>query len=472
MGSYLIQILCLLLSFEVHADRVCSNIFKKIIVSEQYQTYLNDTLNSLEMMRGENGFLKDTIEVRKLNKKDFFTRSLIEGTSPTNIAVDLLIQAEIFLNKKTPKAEQNLKNVLQSLKKADFHHDTGLFFSRYSVDKKTSVKDQSVSSIDNLHLALALWTLKENFTDNTIGRQASQLFSRMDFSVYYDKSSGLIGGNLRYDNGRWIKEDYNFSNFGSEARLLYSLGWALNMISGETNGVKFYSKALNSLHVEIKDSKKGPLLKLWDGSAFQLYFPKIFLEEKNYSSLMDSIYNATAEYMLSEGGRRRLDFPAAHSATRANLLEKALAEPAYKDKSGIKGLISQMNRDISDARLEAQWDTSFSPYALFMAATDAPKQFAKIFSKIQKYPYPEFPLYVEGLGWMDSVFVKGKKRGSVVPAQLSLNQGMLALSLLKIISHDGQTLSSRTLRNNNEVNKKIQLFYQLFEEKMSDTVKN
>ncbi len=119
-----------------------------------------------------------------------------------------------------------------------------------------------------------------------MGTTAKQLFERMDFSIFYDEKSGLIGGNIKYEDKKWTREEYNFSNLGSEARLIYSEGWALGLFKNFANDANFLSKALDSLNVEVHHSEVGDLLKLWDGSAFQLYFPKLFVNEEVYSDKM------------------------------------------------------------------------------------------------------------------------------------------------------------------------------------------
>ena len=409
--------------------------------------YLDATLDNLESMRGSNGLPKDTISINTVLNPD---------TSPTNIGVDLMIQTEL----------NNLKLIDQSLStlsKLRFHRPTGLFFSRYSTDLDSSVTDFSVSAIDNLHLALALWTIGETYSNTDIGRKAAKLFQRMDFSVYLQENSGLIKGNLKYENGEWTVEEYAFSDLGSEARALYSLGFALNLFKSKKMDEILIKKSLHSTMAEIFSSREGVLLKLWDGSAFQLFFPKIFIGEERYSLMLSEIFKNTAKFMVSEGERRNLEIPAAHSAMRATISENK-DRPSYQDKAGIKALISSRNQDRHDSQLARHWDTVFTPYALVMAAT-ADQSLMTHLKKAEKLGQESWPLYSESRGWFDGYHLAGDMKGQVVTAQISLNQGMIALSLMQMNSPDGKSVSARALFKNQGVRSRLKRFYELLDEK-------
>ena len=171
----------------------------------QVERYLTDTLSSLNRMRGQNGFVSDTISVQHSVSGRIEIKTLVPHTSPTNIAVDLLVQLELLARPEYRKQSlQILQQALLTLGKADYHKATGLFFTRYSTDLNTAVKDFSVSAIDNMHLALTLWTLRQTLGETQLGRAAGELFSRMDFSVYYEQKTGLIGGNLRPGKEGWV----------------------------------------------------------------------------------------------------------------------------------------------------------------------------------------------------------------------------------------------------------------------------
>ena len=287
----------------------------------------------------------------------------------------------------------------------------------------------------------------------------------MNFSVYYDANSGLIGGNLKYEDGHWVREAYNFANLGSEARSLYGAGWALGLFKGQKTEVGFVKKSLSSLKAEIFKSAQGRILKLWDGSAFQLFFPKIFISEELYSSEFKSFYKSAGSYMVAEGQRRGLSVPAAHSAVRAALVENS-HQPTYKDKAGNKKLVSSDNKDLIDLKLRKHWDSTFSPYALMMAATSNPNELIPLFSEMKNFKSGEDLFYRPEMGWMEALEVKGQGKGQVVPAQISLNQGMIALSLLQMQATDGLSLSGRSVYKNKAVRTRLEEFYRMADEKL------
>ncbi|MBL7556472.1 MAG: hypothetical protein JNM24_11685 [Bdellovibrionaceae bacterium] len=81
------------------------------------------------------------------------------NTSGTNIAIDLLIQVELLAQQPNhKKAYSNISKVLETLTRIERHPESGLFFSWYSTNDITTVGSRNLSSIDNLHLAIALWT--------------------------------------------------------------------------------------------------------------------------------------------------------------------------------------------------------------------------------------------------------------------------------------------------------------------------
>lgn len=433
---------------------LCILLFQHAPIINKVDAYLGGTLNSLEAMRGSNGFLKDTIQINSNAKR---IKTVSPMTSPTNIALDLLIQTE--LGHSDPNAIKKIRKVLDTLETSRYHKDSGLFFSRYSPNLRLSVADASVSSIDNLHLALALWTIKENYPNTDIGLKASKIFERMNFSVYYNEATGLIGGNLKYNDGKWEKELYNFDHLGSEARALYSLGYALKLFKDHKLDESFVEKSIDVLDAEIYVSSHGDILKLWDGSAFQLFFPKIFINEELYSPKLKAMFISAGEHMISEGKRRGLTTPASHSAGRVG--------DQYNDKAGDRNLVSIKNGDITNPEYAERWDQTFSPYALMMAATSNPNKFIPIFHSLESIQTNNNKFYFENLGFMDGLHLNEQIKDQVVPMQISVNQGMMALSLLQIKSRDQMTPSGRSLFNNKEVRARLRFFYSKLEKKIS-----
>jgi hypothetical protein len=79
-------------------------------------------------------------------------------------------------------------------------------------------------------------------------------------------------------------------------------------------------------------------------------------------------------------------------------------------------------------------------------------------------------LYRQGLGWMDGLHVTGTLMGQVVPAQLAINQGMVSLSLLQMLSPDGLGASGRAIFKNTKVRKRMKYAYKILEEKITEKV--
>jgi hypothetical protein len=465
----------------VRAGQSCESLFQdKALGSRltpqakaQVQKYLSDTVSSLEHLRGADGLIQDTIWIDSRNPEAIRTETLNANTSPTNIAADLLVQVELLTQANSKElATKNLSQILKSLGSLQRHRDSGLFFSWYQTDIGSSIASPAISSIDNLHLAIALWTIKETFPGTSFASQAQTLLSPMNLSMFYDESSGLIGGNFSYKDGVWVRDVFNYANLGSETRILYTAGWSLGLFKNYLHQQNFISKAFQALQAEVLQTQQGPLLKLWDGSAFQMFFPKMFVSEETVSPLLGQMYRTSGDYMISQGIKRQLATPASHSAGASLISEQTIHKIAliYNDKAGDKTLVSSSNKDLNNPVLAEHWDETFSAYALFMAATAQPEKFMPILKTLEITQSGNDLLYRQGLGWMDGLHVTGTLMGQVVPAQLAINQGMVSLSLLQMLSPDGLGASGRAIFKNTKVRKRMKYAYKILEEKITEKV--
>lgn len=433
-------------------------------IPQNVQTYLVDTINSLEHMRGKTTLVRDTMWVQSATS----VKPLNEFTSGTNIAVDILMNTELMnYSQHAGKANINLTQVLSSLKEME-RHSSGLFFSWYSAENIKIIGSRNLSSIDNLHLAISLWTVAEKYPQQAIGMMARELFQQMDFSMFVEPATGLVGGNFTYFKGVWNRDAYNFSYLGSETRILYTAGWALGLFKDYANRSDLIENGIKNLISETRSSAEGQLLRLWDGSAFQMYFPKMFIGEESFSPVFKKMYHATAAHMISEGQRRGLTVPAAHSPGVTKIVELANGDAVaiYTDKAGNKDLVSAFNQDLHSPYYEANWDMTFTPYALFMAATTAPDYFLPILKQIQTLNHNGRPMYLDQMGWMDGMSLAKDSADAIVPAQIAVNQGMVALSLLQMSAADGLSASGRALQKNWAVQKKLKYLYQLIDQKI------
>ncbi len=450
---------------------------------QTYKRYQEDTWSSLELMRNpETGLIRDKIKIIPTHGDHFSVEVMNGKTSPTNIGLDIINQtgALKLRGRNSAVAKVNLERVITSMENMPFHKDTGLYFSWYNTSHDFKVESGDVSSVDNIHLALALWTLKETFPDTPLGVRAGKLFDRMDFSAFYDIKTGLIGGNLRYENKIWTLEEYRFSNLGSEARSIYVVTWALGLMK-KTFDPDMPAKSVASLRAELfnaSDSnnpnshgKMKPVLKTWDGGAFQLLLPKLLLNEETLSPQFAKIFKNYAQHNIAMGKAQGTPGLYYHSASQYGFdndepgFKKV---PAYVGQAGDPVLVSSDHEEIRDPQKLKFWDTSMTPHAAVMAATINPTLHAPILAHLESLKSGTNRLYMRGLGFMDGYHVKGAYEGKVVPVQLSLDQGMIELALGQIESPDGLSPSSRALRNNPPVFKKLAEYYDLLSRKLEN----
>ena len=436
----------------------------------QVQTYLDDTVNSLNQMRGENGLVNDTIWIENKDDGAHTIRAVQSDTSPTNIASDLLVQTELLIRSGDKAAGLNLSRILNTLKTLARHTDSGLFFSWYSTHQTSTVSNYAISSIDNMHLAIALWTIKETFPGTELARQAEELFSPMDFSMYYDVPTGLIHGNFAFNEGTWTRDAYNFANIGSEARILYTAGWALGLFKNYSHHSDFVTRACKALECEILKTDQGMLLRLWTGSAFQLFFPKMFVGEQSFSAALKKIYERDGNYMVAEGLRRGLPLPAGCSPCVIGLAEeKDKVYSLYNANAGNIGLVSTDNRDVQNPAATMTWESAVTPNALVMAATSNIAEFLPLLKQSENLKSGNNPLYMPGMGWADAINVSGPLAGNVVPTQVAVNQAVIAMSLLQMLSSDGLSASARAFLKNPTVHKDLNLAYQIVDGKLVES---
>lgn len=424
----------------------------------QWSRYFHDTYHGLDCMRKSSGLVGDSAVVDSDLGQTCPLVPIYDPTSPTNIALDLLVQLEAREMADLKRgAELNIARIFSTLGTLKFHAKSGLFFGQY--DPATlEVRDNYVSAVDNLHLAYAIWVTAHSYSDAAISAQANTLFERMDFSVFYDSrdghgdghGDGLMRGGLWYNGTDWTAEEWKYSYFGSEGRSLYSLGWALQLVRDP----QFLDKAFHSFTSDTflwsDQGVNRPLLGLWDGGAFQLLLPTLLINERADSKLGPMFVNY-AHYVQAEGVRLGLDVPAAFSACR--FLDY------YNGKAGSPGLVSRSNHDIDVPALRDAWDEVFTPHAAFLAAPGDRENFAKVFSRIEAIHSGHDSLYRTGIGWMDGYYVKGPNKGKVVPVVLALDQAMIALSIAEILSPDGMTIGARTIEGNAEVRARLRQYY-------------
>ncbi len=431
--------------------------------------YLQGTLHSLRLMRGDNGLIADKIEVSADG-----TKILKSLTSPTNIALDILVLVERSLNPQLAKLGEEdphstLTKIIAALEEAPIHRRTQLFYSWYSTESgPPRPHSLSVSAVDNMHLALALWTLKEALPETEMGQKAFRLFQRMDFSIFAHLKSNLFRGNLKFEGDGWKLEFYHYGNLGSEARSLYTLGYALGLLKGIENSEDFFSNAIRKIKAEMLPTPEGEILGLWDGGTFQMLLPEVLIGESQYSKRMDEIFENFGRYKLNQAQRKNLPIGAAgFSASNMGVEGRNDFEgfPHYSGHLGNVELVSRYNSDLHNSELRSRWESVVTPHAIMLATPENPRSYLAILKDAESLGGAQ-SLYQSGLGWMDALHVNGPHKGKVVPVQLSLNQGMIALSLIRLLDENHLSASARYLEKNPLTRRRLQKVYESIDEKL------
>lgn len=444
-------LLGLLISFSVafaseltHAER------------RQYEKYFSATYKSLECLRDVNGFVQDKFVIESnVTDDDCPGKILISPTTATNIALDILVQLEALrIESFHEVAALNLQKIINTLARVPYHQESGLFFNLYSTDSDYA-PHRYVSAVDNLHLYVALWTLHQSQPKSSLGAKALELFNRMNFNFLYDDNTGLFWGGLRYSRGTWIKEEWAYRYFGSESRSIYSFAWAFNVIDDPG----FLLKSFQSFSYDFYLVNGRSLLGLWDGGAFQLYLPKLLMNEELYSSKFKTFYAGHASFIISKSNESPLGLPAAYSASQFGTTNDCPEFPCYNGKAGNLELVASLNSDVRDPYHQKNWELSFTPHAAFLAATENPSYFAQILTNAEKLGKDSLSLYQDDVGWFDGIFVKGPNQGKTIPVILSLNQGMIALSIAQILSPSGLGITSQFLYDDEILRSRMAEFY-------------
>lgn len=412
--------------------------------TKTYTRYFEDTYKGIEKMRNkETGLTKDGVNLDSSTYHD--------PTSPTNMGLDLLVQMEALKHPEFKKqALENLKRTLKTMKDLPYDKDSGLFHNRYKTDSK-KIDQYDVSTVDNINLAMSLWTMGKVCPDPESKKIAQELLERMDFNYFYNQEKGLFYGGSYLDKktGKLVRETFMYNNFGSEARSLYSMGYALDLIKDPD----FLKKAVPNLYGEME----GPIMKLWDGGAFQLLLPRLFINEENYSEALKTSFKEYSKFVLEDGKRKGLPTPASFSASQSC--------EGYNGKAGNTELVSRDHKDLNKVEARDRWDAVFTPHAAFLGATQMPDSFADVLVAIEHLG-TNGPLYRPGDGWADGLELKGKHEGQVVPIFLALDQSMIALSIAQILDEEEMTVANRAVNDDPKVKERLQEFYKRVDEEI------
>ena len=465
-----------------------------------YERYLRDTVQGLNRMRGQNGLICDSALVIAGDNPTL--QFMKERTTPTNIGMDLLVQTELA---KSPgaaglEARKNLSQVIDTLNqlpKYPGRKNSILFYDWYpTTGISVGEKDKDVSTVDNINLAIAIWTVAQTFPHEKFGKSAQALFNKIDFSPFYHPKDGLAGGNLKYDptSRTWalevpkpppqdplklgqalppFPEPWTYGDFGSEARSIYTAGYALGLFKEEGTDPKFVARAIDSLHMELSPSKNGKIMRVWDGGAFQELLPALYMNEGAYSSTLAESASAYGSYILELGKQQghvvpgtdgKVFFPAAYSASQTG-------RDSYNGQQGVLHLSTTLNKGVCDPVAAHNWESVYTTHAAMLAASMSdPDQFAPSFQAIEKLTDGKNKMYNAGIGFSDAVHVKGDadhKEGEIVPVVLSLDKGMEAYAMMRMKDRSTLGPSAAAFAANPAVRNRLETAYSAVDRKFA-----
>lgn len=420
--------------------------------ANSFTEYLEVTYHSLECLRAPTGLLKDRafFQEDRSNEQCPLDSPRNVDTSPTNIGLDLILQMELVNNPRYQvRATENIKKIITTLSTMPFHSTTGLFFNRYNQDNPQLVSQYYVSTIDNMHLYLALWTLSQEPFKN---RLAAQIVERMNFKPLVDNSTDLLFGGLEYVNNTWAHADWSYSHMGSEARILYFLGHVLDLFSTKKSNINWIVET-----IRLQENREQ--LVLWDGGAFQLFLPELLVSESQYSDRFKKYFANYLDYIYSEQKRRKILTPAAHSASQ--ILDEVDGD-AYNGLSGSRALVSPLNRSLANKTFSTHWEEVMSPHALFLGALADPQRVLDSLIGLEKIYDGQIPFFSPKIGWFDGVYVEGNQVGRIVPAVLALDNLMIALTSARILGEKKQLLTALAISKNEKLRLKAERFFSFF----------
>lgn len=418
--------------------------------SDLLKKYFLKTYESMECMRSPSGLISDKVFVTEDDQPCPIVGGNYFDTSPSNIAFDLLVQVEALQEPSLQiTALNNINNNLQVLSQLNYHKASGLFFNRYQVEGSHFPTDLFVSSVDNSHLYLAIWTLSQSPYAFPL---AQDLLKRMNLAVFHEPANDLAYGGLEFINNHWHLVAWGYRYFGTEARTLYALAAALDIFPT--------GKVAKNLVAEIfVDSQIGELFGLWDGGTFQLLLPEILFKESHYSSQFGQWFQNYLSFVEREKARRSLNVLPTHSACQIQ------AQPdLYNGHLGTLSLVSTFNTDALFPSFRSIWEQVVSPHAAFLLGAVDPERVLPQIEAMETISDGPTSFYNSRIGWLDGLHVTGPLKGKIVSSVLALDQAMIALSVSQMMASDGLISSARLLNQDFSRVKRMNEYYHQLEE--------
>jgi hypothetical protein len=454
-----------------------------------YDRYLHDSVEGLNKMRGSNGLLWDEAEV--VSGQPATLKPVNTKTSPTNIGLDLVVQSEIAKNNTADgiQARKNLAQVIDTLSDENLPKYQGknhsiLFYDWYDTSgNHVDEKDKNVSTVDNINLAIAIWTVAQRFPNEKFGKAAQALFDRIDFSPFDVPKLAQAAGNLKYDETTktWAQEipkdktdPWTYGDFGSEARSIYTAGYALGLFKNEANNPQFLHRAIDSLQMELRPSPYGNITHNWDGAIFQRGLPNLFMNEDAYSTSQSESDNAIGPFAMDLGKKLGHVIPGTHIYYPAAFSASPTGVKTYNGQEGITELVTTANKSICNPKIAGKSQSVFTTHAaLILASLSDPDKFAPVFEALENYSDGKNRMYNSGIGFSDGVYVQGDmdhKEGQVVNVVDSLDKGMEATAIIRLMDRCTNGASAEAFASNPKVRKLLEEAYAEVDRKFSTVV--
>ncbi len=427
---------------------------------EIFDRVARDTSYGLEHMRDpETGLLAETVVLEESGKAELDWRHPM-----TNIGIDLMLLSDELSG--SQKRFETMEKVLGSIERfPTYRTESGgkLFFWQYvRSGQGFEANNFEVSSIDNLHLALGLYTASSALSERgprgrMLGLRAKALFESMDFEPLLERETGLIRFALRPALGpdgkpTSFEKTATYSEGGSETRSLAPVLYAFQkQLLRAPLGEGYPEQVLSNQHYEFLTGqfggKAGRILKTWDGGAFQVWLPTALFENA-YSPTMRASVRNYAQLVLANAKANPGQPMVAFSACQTGL-------ESYGGPLGHPELISSRNRDGQvAASTGGTWVAT--PHAVVIAAAQSPGSFASALKKLTEWTGKDgIPLYGQW-GFKDSYTSSGK----VTPIKLSLDELFLKLALRTAADPQGASPLTRAIAKDPAADAAFRRYYE------------
>lgn len=404
-----------------------------------------ETLASLEFMRDS----KTSLLGDKTTWTEGFLSFSNDGmVASTNVSLDLIL----LVQQNTTESHLKISTIVDELLSLEKYQLEGLeyFYWGYkkNSDGKMMIFNSEVSSLDNFHLAMALWLVSQKHSDFSTRLKAEGLYKKMKLDPFVDPQTGLMRLASRLDaegNRYWLP--YLYADWGSEARSLYVIGPVLGLLNQDAT---YLDRVVSKLNVECYlNEASGSIIRAWDGGTFQYLLPELLWGESQYSEPMKNTFQNLSLLAQLYKKERNLPFMPGYSASQVTEPTHSIFQtngPSTHGYGGVVGFYPLMVRSHQLEVVPEKVERSMTPHASVMLTLADPNRYIPDLEALKNVKGRNGPLYMQGHAFMDGYHLQGPFAGAVVPVQLALDQGMIALTTEIILSAQRQSALALALR--------------------------